>query len=89
MISGQSIQDGIRINQDANVYVSEINTGRQLGIQPLPGRQIYLVCLEGAIDINAIPLEAGDAIKIWDETALTLAAVADSHLIMVEMPGIK
>ena len=89
MISGQSIQDGIRINQDANVYVSEINTGRQLGIQPLPGRQIYLVCLEGAFDINAIPLEAGDAIKIWDETALTLAAVADSYLIMVEMPGIK
>jgi redox-sensitive bicupin YhaK (pirin superfamily) len=89
IVSGQSIKDGIRIHQDMNIFVSEINTGRQLEIQSLPDRQVYLVCLEGAFDINTIHLEAGDALKIQDEMALTLTAVSDSHLIMVEMSGIN
>jgi hypothetical protein len=42
--------------------------------------------LEGKLNINNSPLESGDAIKVWDELALTLTAVQDCHLVMVEMP---
>jgi hypothetical protein len=35
-----------------------------------------------------VPLNTGDALKIKDEPALTLAAMQDVHLIMVEMPEI-
>lgn len=86
IISGKSIYNGIQINQDMNIFVSELNTGRQLGITQLPGRQAYLVCLEGALGINTSSLEAGDAMKLWDESSLTLTALDDCHLVMVEMP---
>ena len=86
--SGQSIENGTRINQDTNIFVSEIQTGRQLGIEALPGRQVYLACLEGALFVNKMPLNGGDALKIRDELGLTLTAAEDVHLIMVEMPGI-
>jgi quercetin 2,3-dioxygenase len=86
--SGQSIDNVTRINQDTNIFVSEIQAGRQLGLDQLPGRQVYLACLEGALSVNDVPLNTGDALKVKDEPGLTLAAVEDVHLIMVEMPGI-
>lgn len=86
--SGQSMENVTRINQDANLFVSEIEEGRQVGVRQLPGRQLYLACLEGSLTINNMPLENGDAIKVWDESVLTLAAVEGCHLLMVEMPRI-
>jgi redox-sensitive bicupin YhaK (pirin superfamily) len=88
IVSGQSLESVIRINQDANLYVSEIEAGRQLVIRQLPGRQMYLACLEGALNINNTSLETGDAVKIWDELDLTLTALESCHLALVEMPRI-
>jgi hypothetical protein len=42
--------------------------------------------LEGALSINKLALNSGDALKIWDEPVLTLTAVEDVQLIMVDMP---
>jgi redox-sensitive bicupin YhaK (pirin superfamily) len=86
--SGQSIENVTRINQDTNIFVSEIQAGRQLGMDQLPGRQVYLACLEGALSVNNVPLNTGDALKVKNEPGLTLAALEDVHLIMVEMSGI-
>jgi quercetin 2,3-dioxygenase len=86
--SGQSIENVTRINQDANVFISEIKAGRQLTFSQLPGRQLYLACLEGSLNVNTMPIESGDAIKVWDELVLTLAALEDCHILMVEMPRI-
>ena len=69
-----------RINQDTNIFVSEIQAGRQLGLDQLPGRQVYLACLEGALQVNNMTLNTGDALKIWDEFGLTLTAMEDVHL---------
>jgi redox-sensitive bicupin YhaK (pirin superfamily) len=84
--SGQSIENGTQINQDVNIFVSKIQAGRQIELYQLPGRQAYLACLEGALGINKLALNSGDALKIWDEPVLTLTAVEDVQLIMVDMP---
>jgi redox-sensitive bicupin YhaK (pirin superfamily) len=88
IVSGQSKKNVIRINQDANIFISEMMAGRQLSTRQLPGRQMYLACLEGSLNINYLSLEGGDAIKVWDEPFLTLTAMEDCHLVMVEMPRI-
>jgi quercetin 2,3-dioxygenase len=87
IVSGQSIANVSRINQDANIFVSEIEAGRQIGIKQLPGRQIYLACLEGALNLNNVPLKAGDAIKVRDELDLSITTVEGCHLILIEMLG--
>ena len=86
--SGKSIENGSKINQDTNIFVSEIQAGRQVGMDGLPGRQVYLACLEGALSVNQVPLNSGDALKVWNEPGIMLTAVEDVHLIMVEMTGI-
>ena len=85
--SGQELKDVIQVNQDTNIFVSEIEAGRRVQAQLLPTRLFYLACLEGSLKINGLNLEEGDAVKIWDETLLNLMAVEDSHSLIVEMPG--
>jgi quercetin 2,3-dioxygenase len=84
--SGKPVENATRINQDANIFVSEIEAGRNLCIHQPSGRQIYLACLEGLLKINNMPLKSGDAMKGWDELILSLTAVEKSHFVMVELP---
>ncbi len=83
--SGQMVKDVPRINQDANIYVSEVEMDVQMGIRQLPNRQVYLACLEGSFSINGVPLSTGDAIKTWGERVLTLVANENCHLMLIEM----
>jgi quercetin 2,3-dioxygenase len=83
--SGQQTGDVPQINQDANIFVAEIERGTQVQINHIFKRQIYLACLEGALNANNASLENGDSIKVWDEEALTLAATINCHLLMVDV----
>jgi redox-sensitive bicupin YhaK (pirin superfamily) len=78
----------IRIIQDTNTIISEMEAGRQLGVNQLPGRLIVVACLEGSLGINNLSMERGDVHKIWDESEFTLSATQDRHPVLVEMPGI-
>jgi hypothetical protein len=85
--SGQKRDDVIQVNQDTNIFVSEIEAGRQIQVEQLPTRLFYLACLEGSLKINELSLQAGDAVKIRDESGLNLMAIEDCHSIIVEIPG--
>ena len=86
IVSGNSTNNVTRINQDANIFVTEIQAGRQIRIEQLPGRQVYLACLEGALSANDMPIHTGDAVKVWNELGITLKALEDVHLVMVDLP---
>ena len=88
IVSGESNKNVIQINQDANIFISEMQAGRSIGISQLPSRQIYMACLEGSLNINAVQLDSGDAIKVWSELGLNITAMKDCHLVLIEMPRI-
>lgn len=85
--SGERLEDVAQVNQDANIFVSEIEAGKQIGVDLPPSRQFYIACLEGSLRINDLDLQKGDALKIWDETEMNLRAIEDCHSIIVEMSG--
>ena len=85
VVSGREGNGALRINQDANIFVSEVDKGQQLIVALEDGRQAYLLCVEGSLNVNGIELTMGEAIEIAGETQLTLSAHKDSHLLMVEM----
>ncbi|MFQ5924835.1 MAG: pirin family protein [Dehalococcoidia bacterium] len=89
IVSGKDINSVIQINQDANIFVSEIEKGKQVVFSLDAGRQIYLVCIEGSLDINGIELNKRDAVEISNETQLTFKALQNAHLLMIEMAQIK
>ena len=77
----------IQINQDTNIFVSELEAGRQIRAEQLSNRMLYFVCLEGSLRVNDLSLQEGDALKIWEEATLEMLAIEDCHSIIVEIPG--
>jgi hypothetical protein len=84
--SGTGSENSIRINQDVDIYVSEINKGKSIRYSLPRNRQSYLLCIEGSIDIDQVRLEQHEAVEIFGEVEFKVSAVENGHLIMVEMP---
>jgi quercetin 2,3-dioxygenase len=85
--SGQKMNDLPQVNQDTNIFASEIDAGKQILAELLSTHLVYLACLEGSLRVNDFTLQEGDALKIRDEAALNLEAITDSHSIIVEISG--
>jgi len=86
IVSGNGDENSILINQDADIYVSEINKGNSISHSQPRNRQSYLLCIEGPIDIDGVRLEQHEAIEIFGEVEYSVRAVENGHLLMVEMP---
>lgn len=83
-----SAQEGealVRVNQDINIFTSELEAGMRIRMENHPDRQVYLSNLEGSLNINNNIVEAGDSVKIRDRMELTLIANESCHFLMVEM----
>jgi redox-sensitive bicupin YhaK (pirin superfamily) len=87
--SGKKSSGPVQVNQDTDIYVSEIQAGRHVRADLRPTHNFYLVCLEGSLLMNRLTLQEGDAVKVWEETRLDLQAVEDCHSIIVEIPSGK
>src|SRR3990170_1967237 len=76
---------GVRVHQDASVYVSRLEEARSLEHEFTPGFGAYLFLIEGEVELNGERLETGDAARIRDEDRLALRAGQSAELIMVEV----
>jgi redox-sensitive bicupin YhaK (pirin superfamily) len=82
----------IKINQDANIHVTEVQPGQQVEFSLQNGRQAYLLCVEGSARFTGQHgeeyLEQHDAAEMFGPNVFTVAsmdAAAPTHVLMVEM----
>lgn len=75
----------IKIHQDVNIYVTQLDKSKSLEFYLNDNRQIYFVQIEGTSTINGVTLHHGDAMKIKDENYLCIHAVSNSHFLFIEM----
>lgn len=83
--SGQKKNGAIYLSQDANIFVSELDSGKKLGYVNESDRQSYLVCIEGDLNVNGIELNERDAMEIAGKEELTLYAKSIAHLLIIEI----
>ncbi|MDF2989279.1 MAG: hypothetical protein K0R50_4789, partial [Eubacterium sp.] len=74
----------IQIHQDANIYVAELEKGKEIGFAVAKNRQAYLVQIEGTSVINEIRLQAKDSMEITEEDII-IKAEETSHIMLIEM----
>lgn len=82
-----SSQDGdapIKINQDANIHVIELDEGQTIDFAVGQGRQAYLVQIEGTSDVNGVSLNTRDGLEIVEED-ITVVAKEASHQLIIEL----
>ena len=74
----------IRIHQDMNIFVTQLVQNQSLEYEILPGRQAYLVLIEGRAKLNQVTLEKRDGAEIA-AGKLTIQAQAEAHILFFEM----
>jgi quercetin 2,3-dioxygenase len=85
IVSSQEGNADIKIYQDINMYVSELEANKSIDFDIKKDRQVYFVQIEGTSSINGINLNNGDAMEIVDEDKLEIKAVSNSHFLFIEM----
>lgn len=79
--------EAVTVHGDARVLVSRLLAGSEATHRFEEGRAGYLYLISGDLEVGGERLATGDAVKIYDEPALTMRAGADSELILVEVPA--
>lgn len=74
----------IKIHQDANINVLELDAGKTITFEVKANRQAYLVLIEGQSRVNGLTLETRDALESVEEN-LILEAQENSHYVVIEM----
>ncbi|MDD2906143.1 MAG: pirin family protein [Sulfurimonas sp.] len=87
IVSNQSGDAKIKIHQDVDIYVCELEANKSIEYSPKTQRQIYFVQIEGETSINGITLQPSDALKITDEQQLNITALTNAHFLFLEMPA--
>lgn len=86
MVSGSETLDSaapIRIHADMNIYAANLTGGHET-FDVKPGRQAYLVLIEGEADIAGHQLAASDAMEITEES-ITISPKQHAHVLLLEM----
>lgn len=69
----EAVGGAARINQDAQVFVAELEKGKELQYLLSPNRAGWLHVVRGDVALNQIPLRTGDAAAVSEETLLELS----------------
>lgn len=85
IVSSKKGKAEVKIHQDVNIYVSELEKNNTLEFSLNDGRQIYFAQIEGSTLINNITLDEGDAMQVTKEKKLEIKALTNSHFIFIEM----
>lgn len=83
-VSGKDGKAPIKVNQDVNFYVIELEGGREETFEVKEGRQAYLVQIEGTATINSVSLNMRDGLESIGES-LKIKANEKSHILIIEM----
>jgi quercetin 2,3-dioxygenase len=76
--------DALPIRADARVLATTLKAGESAHYRPRKARHLYLVPAAGRVEVNGIGVNARDGVAIRDEAELTITALEDSELVLVD-----
>jgi quercetin 2,3-dioxygenase len=72
------------INQDARMYVTEVDKDERVTHTLPHGRHVWIQVVRGAIDVNGTSLQQGDGAAISDER--TVVVSGDGEVLLFDLP---
>ena len=87
LIASPDGRDGsFAIRQDASLYASVIKEGDALSHRFAQGRYGWLQVARGGVEIGGLTMQAGDGARIEAEGEISIAALADSEVLLFDLP---
>lgn len=76
----------LQIHQDVTIYGAHLGPGQKVN-QPLnPARTSYLHVATGEARVNGSLLQAGDGLRLQQETALLINTTVESQMLLFDLP---
>jgi redox-sensitive bicupin YhaK (pirin superfamily) len=85
IVSSQDGSAAVKLHQDINIFVSELEEGKILEFHINEKRQVYFIQIEGSSNVNGIILNYGDAMEVTKEMILDIKALQKSHFLFLEL----
>jgi len=86
IVSSDGADGSVLIHQDAKVYAGLFDGEERAALTVAPKRKIYVHVARGAVVANGTELSAGDALKITDETSLSLEQGRGAEILVFDLP---
>jgi len=85
VLSPDERNGSLRIQQDALVYSSILDPGHHLVHELLPGRSVWLHLICGAATLHDIVLNQGDGVGVTIEPSVSLTALENTEVLLVDL----
>ncbi|HCY54214.1 MAG TPA: hypothetical protein DF715_01335 [Oceanicaulis sp.] len=76
--------DALPIRAQARVLGATVKAGESVEYRLGEGRHAYLVPAKGKVEVNGVALDARDGAAIKDEPVITITALEESEIVMVD-----
>jgi len=83
--AGDDASAAIRLNADARLYAGRLDGDEQAHLALQPGRKGWVQLLEGSLQVNGQPLQAGDALATEAVTQLRFTQGRQAHLLVFDL----
>ena len=80
----ESDKDALPIRAKARVLATTLKAGESAEYDADKARSLYLVPAAGSVEVNGVRVNARDGAAISDETRVTIKALEDSELVLVD-----
>jgi quercetin 2,3-dioxygenase len=88
LIASQGGEAGsVRVHQDVRVYSGLFDAAERADLELAPGRRAYVHVARGVVHANGVELNAGDALKVWDEPGLQIEHGAKAEILVFDLPA--
>jgi quercetin 2,3-dioxygenase len=77
--------EALPIRANARVLGATLKAGETAEYRLAEGRRAYLVSARGAVEVNGVPLAARDGAAIQNERALSVTAIEDAEIVLVDV----
>lgn len=83
--SPDGAQGSLTLNADASLYAGLFDGDESAELALDPARKAYVHLVRGALEVNGLAIESGDAVMIRDETRLSLRNGRDAEVLVFDL----
>ena len=86
LVTSKSGRDGsIPINQDVDLFLGKLDAGDKLSHALKSGRYGWLQVAEGKVELNGLPLKAGDGAALSEEPVINLTSQSPARVLLFDL----
>jgi redox-sensitive bicupin YhaK (pirin superfamily) len=75
----------VTIHADAAIYAGLFDGDERAELALNPSRKAYAHLIRGALDVNGVPLKAGDAVLLEQESKITVSNGHDAEVLVFDL----